>query len=120
MSNSIVLENQLPGTPQSVWNLSGPGSTNIEGFTTDISVDHGDTVQFKINTDSSNYRIEIDRLGYYDGDGARLVTTIQHQSPTAVLQPDALFDASTGLVDAGNWQVTDTWDTPANCVSGVY
>src|SRR5262245_53200245 len=119
MSNSIVLENQLPGTPQSVWNRSGLGSTNIEGFTTDISIDHGDTVEFKINTSSNNYRIEIYRLGYYGGDGARLVTSFNHTG-AAVNQPAALTDPSTGLVDAGNWSVTDSWNVPADAVSGVY
>lgn len=120
MSNQIVLENQLPGTPQSVWGLTNGPSSNIEGFATDISVDHGDTVNFKINTDSTDYRIEIYRLGYYGGDGARLVGTIDHQSVSAVNQPAPLVDPSTGLVDAGNWKVTDSWNTPADAVSGIY
>lgn len=46
--NAIVTENQLPGTPASQWDLSGPGSTTLQGFTTDISVNHGSTVYFKI------------------------------------------------------------------------
>ena len=119
-SNAIVPENQLPGTPESVWGLSGPGSTNIEGYTTDISIDHGNTVQFKINTDSSDYRIDIYRLGYYGGDGARLVTTIQHQGDLPTPQPAPLVDPTTGLLDAGNWQVTDSWNIPVDAVSGVY
>ena len=119
MSNEIVAENLLPGTPQSVWGLSGAGSTNIEGFATDISINHGDTVEFKINTDSTDYRIDIYRLGYYGGDGARLITSLQHQSG-AIDQPSPLVEPSTGLVDAGNWQVTDEWAIPADAVSGVY
>jgi hypothetical protein len=118
-SNEIVLENQLPGTPRSVWDVSS-GSTNIQGFTTDISINQGDTVDFKINTDSANYRIDIYRLGYYNGDGARLVTSIQHQNGTSIQQPAPLTDPATGLVDAGNWQVTDSWNVPADAVSGVY
>ena len=77
-TNPIVLKNQKRATPQSVWDIDGAGSSNIEGFATDISVDNGDRIDFKINTNSSNYRIEIYRLGYYGGMGARLVTTIQH------------------------------------------
>ena len=111
-TNAIVLENQLPGTPMSVWQVNGDGSTNIEGFATDISVDHGNTVDFKINTNSTNYRIEIYRLGYYGGDGARLVTTIQHQNGAVINQPAPLTDPATGLVDAGNWQVTDSLEYP--------
>ena len=38
-TNAIVLENQKQGTPQSVWDIDGAGSSNIEGFATDISVE---------------------------------------------------------------------------------
>ena len=117
-TNPIVLENQKQGTPQSVWDIDGAGSSNIEGFATDISVDNGNRVDFKINTNSSNYRIEIYRLGYYGGMGARLVTTIQHTGVQN--QPAPLRDATTGLVDAGNWSVSASWNVPADAVSGVY
>ena len=117
-TNKIVLENQKQGTPQSVWDLDGAGSSNIEGFATDISIDVGDRVDFKINTNSSNYRIEIYRLGYYGGTGARLVTTIQHTGVQN--QPTPLRDSTTGLVDAGNWSVSASWNIPTDAVSGVY
>ena len=73
--NRIVAENQLPGTPQSVWGINGP-TTAIEGFATDISVDQGQTVDFKVNTVASDYRIDIYRMGYYQGNGARYITSI--------------------------------------------
>ena len=117
-TNPIVLENQKQGTPQSVWDIDGAGSSNIEGFATDISVNIGNTIDFKINTNSSNYRIEVYRLGYYGGMGARLVDTIQHTGVQN--QPAPLRDATTGLVDAGNWSVSASWDVPADAVSGVY
>ena len=44
----------------------------------------------------------------------------QWTNTNATVQPDALVDASRGLVDAGNWSVTDGWNVPANAVSGVY
>ena len=46
--NPIVAENQLPGTPESVWQV-GAGDPSILGFATNISVDHGQTVSFKID-----------------------------------------------------------------------
>ena len=101
-----------------MWDIDGAGSSNIEGFATDISVNHGNRIDFKINTNSSNYRIEIYRLGYYGGMGARLVATIQHTGVQN--QPAPLHDATTGLVDAGNWAVSASWDIPADAVSGVY
>ena len=119
-TNPIVLENMLPGSPQSEWGIDGGGSANIEGFATDISVDNGHTVSFKINTDSTHYRIDIYRIGYYDGDGARKVATFDKSLQTAQDQPIPLFDPATKLVDAGNWSVSATWDVPADAVSGVY
>lgn len=117
-ANPIVLENQKPGNPQSEWDIVGAGSSNIEGFATDISINRGNRVDFKIDTDSSNYRIDIYRLGYYGGMGARKVATIQHTGVQN--QPAPLRDATTGLVDAGNWSVSASWDIPADAVSGVY
>lgn len=116
--NPIVLENQLQGNPESEWGIDGSGSTNIEGFATDISVDNGNTINFKINTNSTNYRIDIYRLGYYGGMGARKVDTLQRTGLQT--QPTALRNAATGTVDAGNWSVSASWAVPNDAVSGVY
>ncbi|WP_249780004.1 DUF4082 domain-containing protein [Bradyrhizobium sp. dw_411] len=116
--NPIVLENMKPGNPESEWGIDGAGDSNIEGFATDISVNHGSPISFKINTNSTDYRIDIYRLGYYGGLGARKVDTIEHTGLQT--QPDPLVDPTTGLVDAGNWSVSATWNVPADAVSGVY
>jgi len=116
--NPIVLENQLQGNPESEWGIDGAGSTNIEGFATDISVDNGNTINFKINTNSTNYRIDIYRLGYYGGMGARKVDTLQRTGLQT--QPTPIRNAATGTVDAGNWAVSASWAVPADAVSGVY
>jgi Domain of unknown function (DUF4082)/Bacterial Ig domain/Cadherin-like domain len=120
-TNPIVLENQKQGTPQSVWWVDpGQDSTKLQGFTTAMSTNIGGTVQFKIDdlTGNPNYQIQIYRLGYYGGDGARLITTLQHT--TSVTQPAPITNPATGEVDAGNWSVTDSWNIPSSTVSGVY
>ena len=119
-SNPIVLENSKAGATN--WQIDpGQDFTRIQGFTTNISTALGRTVQFKINnqTGNGNYQVQIYRLGYYGGAGATLVTTLSY-SGTPVVQPAALTDASTGLVDAGNWGVTDSWAVPSTATSGVY
>src|SRR4051794_3956359 len=119
-SNVVVCENQLPGVAASVWLPGGSGDPTIQGFATDISVDHGQTIGFKVKTTASAYRVDIYRFGYYGGLGSRLVTTVQ---PTATLpqtQPACLTDASTGLVDCGNWGLSASWSVPAGAVSGLY
>ncbi|MGO8528696.1 N,N-dimethylformamidase beta subunit family domain-containing protein, partial [Rhizobium ruizarguesonis] len=77
---------------------------------TDISVYNGKTVSFKINTNSTNYRIDIYRLVYYGGMGARKVATMQHTGLQT--QPNQLRNATTGTVDAGNWAVSASWTVP--------
>src|SRR5947209_2281751 len=75
-ANPIVAENCQPGTPQSQWDVVGAGDRTIQGFATEFSVNRGTTEHFKVNTDASAYTIDIYRIGYYGGDGARLVATV--------------------------------------------
>ncbi|MDB5349306.1 MAG: hypothetical protein JWN86_553, partial [Planctomycetota bacterium] len=120
-SNPIVAENLLPGTPASQWTLSRDGDTSIQGFATDISVNRGNTIGFKINdTSLAKYHIDLYRIGYYQGNGARLVTSIPSSQVVPKVQPAALTNAATGLVDAGNWTVSASWAVPADATSGLY
>jgi hypothetical protein len=118
--NAIACENALPGDLPSDWDISGSGDPTIQGFATDISVDQGQTVRFKIKTDASNYRLDIYRLGYYGGRGARKVATVQPSAALPQSQPTCLTNAATGLVDCGNWAESASWAVPANAVSGIY
>src|SRR5207248_5179264 len=112
--------NQLLGTPESVWSV-GDGDASIQGFATDMSVNHGQTISFKVNDSAgAAYHIDIYRLGYYQGNGARLVTTISSAQTLQQVQPSPLTDQATGLVDAGNWAVSASWAVPATAVSGLY
>ncbi len=74
--NQVACENSLPGSPRSEWDVEGAGDPTIQGFATEFSVDQGETVRFKIKTDASDYRIDIYRLGWYGGLGARKVATV--------------------------------------------
>ena len=121
-ANPIVTENQKPGAAPSSWQIApGQDSTQIQGFTTSMSSPLGGTVQFKINNQTGNgtYKINIYRLGYYGGNGATLVTTLNH-SGSPVVQPNPIRNSSTGEVDAGNWSVTNSWSVPSTATSGVY
>jgi Ca2+-binding RTX toxin-like protein len=118
--NKIALENLKQGNPISEWGVDGDGTGNIQGFATNISTNIGQTVDFKIATDSTNYRLDIYRMGYYGGDGARKVATIDKSLTTAQIQPHPIVDMSLGLIDAGNWSVSASWAIPQDAVSGVY
>src|SRR5437868_289678 len=73
LANAITDENALPGSPSSEWDVSLAGDATIQGFATDISVDRGQTIHFKVDTDAPAWHVEIYRLGYYQGNGARHV-----------------------------------------------
>src|SRR6267378_245471 len=53
--NTIVAENCLAGNPASEWDVSGAGDSSIQGFATDISVNRGQTVSFKVKTPATDY-----------------------------------------------------------------
>ncbi|WP_326823981.1 DUF4082 domain-containing protein [Streptosporangium sp. NBC_01756] len=116
----ICLENSLPGNPPSEWDIPGAGSSGIQGYGTTMSVNKGGTIQFKVDTDSTDYRVDIYRTGYYGGMGARKMTTISPSVPLPQTQPDCLSDPVTQLVDCGTWAVSASWAVPADAVSGVY
>lgn len=118
--NKIMIENAQAGTPASEWDISGGIDSGIQGFTTSMSVNLGETVFFKVDTDAIDYHLDIYRLGYYGGEGARKMATITPSVPLPQRQPAPLIDPTTGLIDCGNWAVSASWDVPIDATSGVY
>lgn len=120
--NPIVCENALPGSPRSQWDIPtrDAGDGTIAGFATQMSVNLGEQIDFKIRTNAADYAVEIYRLGYYQGLGARLVTTVTPSAALPQTQPACVFKASTDLVDCGTWAVSASWQVPATSTSGVY
>ncbi len=119
--NPIVCENALPGTDPSVWdNFYGSGDTTIQGFSTDISVNIGSAIGFKVETPAKAYTIQIFRTGYYQGLGARKIADVTPSAKLPQVQPQCITDAATELYDCGNWGVSASWTVPTDAVSGVY
>ena len=119
-ANDIVRENRLPGDPPTEWDINGWGDPTIQGFGHDISINRGETIFFKIKTDSTDYRIDIYRMGYYGGMGARRVDTITPSVKLPQPQPEGLRDEATHLYDCGNWEVSASWQAPSDATSGIY
>ncbi|MBT2536461.1 DUF4082 domain-containing protein [Arthrobacter sp. ISL-69] len=117
--NAIACENSKPGSPPSEWDIDGAGDSNIQGFATEISVNAGQPINFKVDTNASNYTIAIYRTGWYQGLGARKIANV---TPLAFRQsqPQCRSDVATELYDCGTWAVSATWQVPATAVSGVY
>src|SRR6202012_3496771 len=124
----IVCENSKEGVEPDEWQIEGIGDETIQGFATQISVNVGQTESFKINTPSTKYHINILRLGYYGGDGARMIeSNIKPSVSLPQTQPECMHETvapngstATGLIDCGNWAVSASWKVPAEAVSGLY
>ncbi|VDC32177.1 hypothetical protein PSET11_02965 [Arthrobacter ulcerisalmonis] len=117
--NTIACENSKPGAPADEWDINGAGDDSIQGFSTEMSINAGQPVQFKVDTKATNYTIAIYRTGWYQGLGARKVADV---TPSALrqTQPQCLTDLATELYDCGTWAVSATWNVPSTAVSGVY
>ena len=59
-------------------------------------------------------------MGYYAGNGARLITSINPSVSLPQTQPACKTDSTTKLYDCGNWAVSASWTVPTNATSGIY
>ena len=132
-ANEIVAENCLEGHPATEWDINGYGDPSIQGFGTEIAIAQGETIEFKVDTDSDDYRIDIYRMGYYGGMGARRVESIEpsvalpQEQPECLRGPIPVLGEGGGmetwpapLVDCGNWAVSAAWSAPEDATSGIY
>ena len=84
-ANAIVAENCKQGVSSDIWDVNGAGSPGVRGFATQASVLPGETIEFKIKLQFGEAlkRVDIFRLGYYGGKGARVMgrATLDHTPP---------------------------------------
>jgi hypothetical protein len=120
--NPVVEENRKTGNSFAEWGIDGIGALENQGFATDISVNHGETVHFKIQSNATQYRLDIYRLGYYqNGEGARRIDTVRvGPLPEPVPQPDPQIDSLSGLLSCSGWSESTAWNVPVDAVSGIY
>ena len=74
----------------------------------------GSTIKFKIESPATSYTIDIYRMGYYGGDGARLIASVTPNISVSQNQPACNTNTATGLVDCGNWGVSASWTVPTD------
>ncbi|WP_419420123.1 N,N-dimethylformamidase beta subunit family domain-containing protein [Legionella sp. D16C41] len=123
IQNPIVEENALPGTPgwdEQLWKKKEP---LIEGYASTTSAAPGDNLEFHVRMLNlpGHYRLDIYRLGWYKGVGARKVACLPSCSVDKPGQfyPTGAMDLDTGEL-RNTWPVTDKLIVPNNWVSGYY
>jgi N,N-dimethylformamidase beta subunit-like, C-terminal len=115
--NPIQVENGLTGTEPGVWLQPAVPPTRIEGYSSEGSVLPGEQVHFHVSTgEGDRYRIEVYRLGWYGGLGARLLGCLPSCGGD---EPGRARGRRTNVFRA-DWPVTDTFTVPTNAVSGYY
>jgi hypothetical protein len=126
VSNSVAIENARPGVPRKIWDLPAGnfgGCPELQGFVDGFSVDIDEPVRFKVAQQGSRgWLMEVYRLGWYQGHGARLLSTIHppsEQMAAARRQP-APTDLDRGSVECGAWQTIVSWKVPSGVPSGVF
>jgi len=115
----VVLENLRPGTPS--WNLPD-ARTSIEGYASQVSALPGGAVQLHVSTSpEARYQVRVYRLGWYRGDGARLLACLPGcgLDEQGAEQPVGSPDPQTGYLRA-DWPVTDKFFVGRAWISGYY
>ena len=118
--NPIIVENSAVGA--SGWEATTTPQENINGYASEVSVLPGGLLHMHVSTNpASRYRVEIYRLGWYGGAGARLMTCVPScggdEPGTAYPTPSP--NSQTGEVVAA-WPITDTVPIGDDWTSGYY
>lgn len=120
---SIAQENALTGYASTNWDIATGdfGSTNIFGFCVEQTLDAGGDANFKVHC-TTGWTYKIVRLGYYGGDGARLVDSGTGGAGTTQSEGTLLTagEGGTGSRDCSNWTNNFTWTVPADATPGIY
>ncbi len=95
----VVRQNELPGT--TAWRIEGNPPGVISGWFDRVSATDGQAVTLYVSTDASTYVVRAYRMGYYGGDGARLVWSSSELDGR--LQPPCPVSPGTNMVSCDNW-----------------
>ena len=121
--NPVLSENTKRGT--SAWQLVNPATNHeIEGYASLTSVNRGGQISLFVSTTDPLYTIEVYRMGWYGGAGARLVAGPFTRA--GVSQTDPLPDVLNGNLVQCDWTdpytlaITGNPDDPTDWCSGIY
>lgn len=118
---TIKAENAKPGSTD--WPLTHPAKNEeIEGYASETSVNRGQRISIYVNTADPSYTLQVFRMGWYGGAGAREMMPPVVRS--GISQPMPVPDPQTHLLEC-HWQdpyvlhIPESTD-PTVWASGVY
>jgi hypothetical protein len=117
----VVRENARAGT--AAW--ATPSLSNAEIYASEVSATPGEPLRLHVSTEpGASYRIELYRLGWYDGAGGRLVacapSCIGDKPGTAFPAPPPPSADPFAPAIRAEWPVTDVIQTGPRWASGYY
>lgn len=112
----VLAENAKPGTTD--WRITSPQHGTIAGYADHTSAVQGDTVGLYVTTDAPMFVLKAYRMGWYGGDGARLVWTSAQES--GVTQPECGNDPTTNMVSCDDWAESMSFTVSNDFVPGDY
>ena len=122
-TSAIARENARPGTRE--WMLENtrvdPATKYrcpwIEGYVSEASIESGETLRVMVSTDpESDFKIDFFRLGYYGGDGGRLV----HRSGRLSGRRQPMPEVGPRRLRNCRWESSYELTIPDDWLSGVY
>lgn len=114
-SAAVIAENARPGS--AAWNLTDPSVNHqIEGYADEVSIDAGEPVTLYVSTAAPSFDVQVFRMGWYQGLGARLIGS-SDELP-GVRQSAAIFTPGINMIET-SWQPSVAFNT-ANWPPGDY
>jgi hypothetical protein len=111
----VIQENDKPGS--AAWEIHG-SHAGIAGFASQVYAQAGQRVTLYVSTSGRSFRAQAFRMGYYHGQGARLVWT--SPAVTGQNQPKCPVKAGLNMVACDNWRPSLTFTITQAFVQGDY
>ncbi len=116
--NTIVLENQKAGT--TTWKITDLATNDeIAGYADATSINKGQALNLKISlAPAGQYSLDVYRLGYYGGTGARLIASVMELNGMTQTYP-TITNPNTNLVEY-KWKTSYILQTDKDWITGLY
>ena len=112
----VIAENAKPGTQN--WVVTGQQTAGaIEGFASNVSAAVGGEISVFVNTIAKSFHVEAYRMGYYGGQGGRLIW--QSDEVAGRQQPPSILTPVVNTVECP-WSPSLTFRITSQWVPGAY